>query len=474
MSRTELCYLSACEQKIELDQGSISAVALIEAHLEQIERFNPVINAIVTLDPEGALQQASVIDQRRKAGQPLGPLAGLPVAHKDLTLTKGMRTTFGSKLYKDFIPDQDSAVVKRLRAAGAITMGKTNTPEWGAGSQTFNDVFGATTNPFDPTKTCGGSSGGAAAALAARLVPLCDGSDLGGSLRNPASFCNVVGFRTSPGRVSNLPNEALWNDLSITGPMARTVDDCALLLSAMAGPDPASPLSIHQSGAQFWPLDELAHEGVRVAFSPDFNGQIPFEPDVVKATETAGALLEAVGCSVERTCLDFSGADRTFEVLRALSFYSRHGPGIEHQPDMYKDTVKWNAAEGAGLTKADLMDATAKRNALGQRCAAFFADFDFLVLPVVQVLPFDVNEPWVKTIQDEPMTTYISWMKSCYMVSALGTPAISIPLTFSDQGLPVGLQIVAPWGQDLRLLQFSKLLEAQISARMIVPRLVSP
>ena len=459
MTSTELCQLTACQQKARFDRGQTTATELLEAHLRQIEQANPDINAVITLDAEAALEQAFVIDRKRTDREPLGPLAGLPMAHKDLTLTKGMRTTFGSPRFKDFIPSEDSALVRRLRNADVVTLGKTNTPEWGAGSQTFNTLFGATRNPFDPTKTSGGSSGGAAAALAARMLPLCDGSDLGGSLRNPASFCHVVGLRPSPGRVSSLPTDSPWNDLSVVGPMARTVDDCALLLSAIAGPDARSPISINEPGDQFFPLTSLDTKQIRVAFSPDFDGQFPFQPEVITATKSAEAMLLEAGCQVTSTCINFEGADKAFEALRSISFHARHKEGIAAYPDQYKDTVKWNAAQAEQLSAEDIREALSLRSALGVRCASFFEHFDFLVLPVAQVLPFDIETEWVTAINDVTMEHYISWMKSCYVVSLMGTPALSLPFTFSVDGLPVGLQIVAPWGQDLRLLQFAKALE---------------
>jgi len=247
----ELCFLTAIELTQRIRARSISCVEVMEAHLRQIERVNPQVNAIVTLAPEQALAQARAADAALRRSDAVGPLHGLPVAHKDLVQTKGMRTTFGSPIYADFVPDVDDLIVTRIRNAGAILIGKTNTPEFGAGSQTFNPVFGATRNPYDLSKTCGGSSGGAAVALACGMLPIADGSDTGGSLRNPASFCNVVGFRPSPGRVPSCSDRAAWQTLSVPGPMARTVADAALLLSAMAGPHPCSPIALQKPGRTF-------------------------------------------------------------------------------------------------------------------------------------------------------------------------------------------------------------------------------
>jgi amidase len=272
----DLCDASAVELVARMRRRDVSAREVMAAHLSRIERANPKLNAIVTLVAERALAEAARADERAARGEPLGPLHGLPVAHKDLVDTAGIRTTRGSRFFQDYVPTRDALLVTRLRAAGAITCGKTNTPELGAGSQTFNAVFGATRNPYDPTKTCGGSSGGAAVALACGMVPIADGSDTGGSLRNPAAFCNVVGFRPSPGRA---PRAISWSPLSVSGPMARSVADVALLLSAMAGPDPMSPLSIAEDGARFRAPLGRGFKGVRVAWWRGLGG-IPFEPEL--------------------------------------------------------------------------------------------------------------------------------------------------------------------------------------------------
>ncbi|MCB1692932.1 MAG: amidase, partial [Pseudomonadales bacterium] len=324
MADTNLCHMTASRLKGLITRREISAVELLDAHLEHIDRVNPSINAIVTLVPDIARAQAREIDARLARGESVGPLAGLPIAHKDLLPTAGIRTTHGSRLHADDVPAEDALLVTRLRRAGAVTLGKTNTPEWGAGSHTFNDVFGATANPWDTTRSAGGSSGGAGAALAARLLPIADGSDMGGSLRNPGNFNNVVGMRPSPGRVPVWPTPMGWSPLGVLGPMARTVTDCALLLAAMSGPDPRSPISIEESGDGF--LGELARDfrGTRVAFSPDFGGQLPVAPEVRGVIADAAKVLERIGCEVALDCPDFSGADEAFKTLRAWSFASKH------------------------------------------------------------------------------------------------------------------------------------------------------
>src|SRR5262245_63847168 len=293
-----LCHLSAVEIARRLRAKDISAREVMAAHLDRINRLNPTHNAIVTLIAETALERARAADEALARGEAVGPLHGLPVAHKDLQLTRGIRTTFGSPIFKDFVPTEDALVVERMRAAGAIVVGKTNTPEFGAGSQTFNPVFGATLNPYDRSRTCGGSSGGAAVALACGMVPMADGTDMGGSLRNPASFCGVVGMRPSPGRVPTWPARLGWSTLSVDGPMARTVADVALVLSAMAGPDPRSPIAQQESGARFGQLLGRDFAGVRVAWSGDLGG-LPFDARVRAVVDAQRSRVESIGCSVD-------------------------------------------------------------------------------------------------------------------------------------------------------------------------------
>ncbi len=455
----ELCLLSATELVALIMTREVSCREVTAAHLDRIDRVNPAVNAIVTLSAEAAVDAADSADANIARGDWPGPLTGLPVAHKDLFPTRGIRTTWGSPLYAEHVPDHDALVVERLRAAGAITVGKTNTPEWGAGSQTFNAVFGATRNPWNLDRTCGGSSGGAATALAARLLPIADGSDMGGSLRNPASFCNVVGFRVSPGRVPSLPAQSAWGTLGVTGPMARNVADCALMLSAIAGPDPRCPISLDTPGSQFAePLDR-DFDNVRVALAPDFAGQLPVAPDVKQIIESARAPFESLGCEVIDACPDFSEADEVFKTLRAASFAAQHAEGVRSQPDMYKASVIWNTEQGLKLTGQDLNRAGQLRTTLYQRVIGFLQEYEFLLLPVAQVPPFDIGTEWVEAIDGQSMHTYIDWMQSCYFISVLGLPAISVPCGFTDEGLPVGLQIVGGYHRDFEVLQIAHAFE---------------
>jgi amidase len=453
MSR-DLCFLTATELARLIRDRTVSCEAVMRAHLDQVERVNPAVNAIVTLLPEQAMEGARAADRALRSGARVGPLHGLPVAHKDLVPTRGIRTTFGSPIYRDFVPEVDAIIVERLRAAGAITVGKTNTPEFGAGSQTFNPVFGPTRNPWDPTKTCGGSSGGAAVALACGMVPIADGSDLGGSLRNPASFCNVVGLRPAAGRVPAWPVFNAWFPLSVLGPMARTVEDVALMLSVLAGPDPRAPISIAEPGSVF--AQPLARDftGLRVAWSRDLGG-LPVDARVTAALEPAREVLAALGIEVHEVQPDLREADEVFRVLRAYNFELSLGELLDARRDQLKDTVVWNIEEGRKLTGPQIGRAEVKRTELYHRMREFMEQYAFLAAPVAQVPPFDVDQPWVTQIDGEKLATYLDWMKSCTIISATGLPAISVPCGFTPEGLPVGLQIVGRHRDEVGVLQLA-------------------
>jgi len=455
---SDLCFLTAVELADRIRRRDLSVTEVVRAHLAQIERVNPAVNAIVTLTAERALDEAKRKDAELARGAAGGPLFGLPVAHKDLVPTKGIRTTFGSPIYRDNVPTVDALIIERLRAAGAVTLGKTNTPEFGAGSQTFNEVFGRTLNPYDPGKTCGGSSGGAAVALACGLVPIADGSDTGGSLRNPAAFCNVVGLRTSPGRVPVWPREMAWSALSVQGPMARTVADVALLLSAMAGPDPRSPIAIAESGERFRrPLDR-DFRGVRVAWSRDLGG-LPIDHRVTATLEAQRKVLESLGCAIDEAQPDLHDAREIFQALRAFAFATRYGPMLAEHRHQIKDTVIWNTEQGLKLTARELGEIEVKRTALYHRVREFMERHEFLVLPATQVPPFDVTQPYVTEIEGVALPTYIDWMRACSDITVTGLPAISVPGGFTADGLPVGLQIVGRHQDDWGVLQLAHAFE---------------
>ncbi|PYN04258.1 MAG: amidase [Candidatus Rokuibacteriota bacterium] len=457
MSR-DVCFSTATELAHRIRTREISVTEVVQAHLAQIERVNPKVNAIVTLTAEQALADARAKDAALARGETPGPLFGLPVAHKDLVPTRGIRTTFGSPIYRDHVPDQDALLVERLRAAGAVTFGKTNTPEFGAGSQTFNEVFGRTLNPYDLTKTCGGSSGGAAVALACGLVPLAGGSDTGGSLRNPASFCNVVGLRGAVGRVPPWPTDNAWAFLHVPGPMARTVADAALMLSVLAGPDRRSPIAIAESGDRFRAPLGRDFKGVRIAWSRDLGG-LPIDRRVTKTLDAQRATFETLGCVVEDGEPDFADARHVFQVQRALAFATRYGPLLERHRHQIKDTVIWNVEEGLKLTAKEIGEADVQRTRLYHRVREFMERHEFLLLPAVQVPPFDVTQPYITEINGVRLPTYIDWMRVCSDITVTGLPAISVPAGFTDDGLPIGLQIVGRHQDEWGVLQLAHAFE---------------
>jgi amidase len=451
----EICFMRAVDIVGAIRTKKLSAREVMEAHLKQIAKVNSQVNAIVTLAPEEQLlAQAAAADEALAQGKWFGPLHGLPVGVKDLHETSGMRTTYGSPLHKDFVPDFDCRVVQREKAAGAIVIGKTNVPEFGLGSQTFNKVFGATRNPYDPTKTCGGSTDGGAAALACGMVPLADGSDMGGSLRNPPNFCNVVGIRPSVGRVSNVPTHLGWFTLAVQGPVARNVTDCAFFLSVLAGYDHHSPISIDQTGAQFsQPLGERSFKGVRVAIFKDLG--LPWEVEVKNAVQAQSKVFESLGCIVVEAEPDFRDADECFLALRHWSTELSFGDLPANQGDQLNEYIHWHVEEGRKLTGPYLSRLEAKRTALYQRLCNFKGEYDFFIMPVNQVLPFDVNTHYPTEIAGVKMENYIAWMKSAYYISVTGNPALSVPCAFSANGLPIGMQIVGRQHDDWGVLQLA-------------------
>jgi amidase len=455
---SSVCFMSAVEMARMIRAKKLSAREALAAHLKQIERVNPKVNAIVTLVPEMAADAAAKADEMQAHKASLGPLHGLPVAHKDLLETRGIRTTYGSPLYKDYVPTEDDIVVERMRRAGAIIVGKTNTPEFGAGSQTFNKVFGATLNPYDLTKTCGGSSGGAAVALACGLAPVATGSDTGGSLRNPAAFCNVVGFRPSIGRVPNPKAAFAWSTLSTSGCLGRSVADLTFALSTIAGPDSRAPLSINEPGERFArPLDR-GFKGVRVAWFKNLGG-VPFDARIRTVVDGHRATFEALGCIVEQAEPDFAPAEIAFRLLRAWNSANTYGARMREHPDAFKDTLKAEIEEGQRLTGMDLARAETAHAQLWRGFQAFLEKYEYFVLPTTQLPAFDVNMPYPAEIAGVKFENYIDWMKSCWYISATGNPAASVPGGFTPEGLPVGVQIVGRNKEDFSVLQMAHAFE---------------
>lgn len=458
-----LVYEDATTLVRRLRERDLSSVELMTAYYDRIDRIDPVVNAIPTrLDRDEALALARTADAKLATGEGVGPLHGLPIAIKDLQATAGMRTTMGSPLLERWVPAHDAQVVKRIREAGALIFGKTNTPEFGAGSHSFNPIFGTTRNPYDRTKTAGGSSGGAGAALASGLLPVADGSDLGGSLRNPGSFNNVVGFRPSVGRVPGDGQGMGWlGRLAVDGPMGRTVADAALLLSAIAGHDPGDPLSIDEDPARLAAPFREGPSTPRIGWGGDL-GFLPVEHEVLEICEKTMGTLEALGAEVTETAPDFRGAMAAFQTQRALVFAQNVPLFAAANPDwrsVCKDTVVWNVDQGLALTSDEVARSDAERHALYRRVMTFFEDHDFLALPSAQVLPFDLETEWVREIEGVQMETYVDWMEVCCIVTLTGLPAISVPAGFSTEGLPVGLQLIGRPRADREVLALAQAFE---------------
>lgn len=431
----------------------LSAYEVMAAHLDRIEALNPHINAIVSLRPEAALAEADAADRRLSSGEPVGPLHGLPIAIKDLEDTAGIRTTYGSRLFADHVPEADSLVVARLRAAGAIVVGKTNTPEMGVGSHTFNEVFGVTRNPWSLDRSAGGSSGGAGAALASGMLPIADGSDHGGSIRNPASFNNVVGLRPTPGLVPNPGDGDPWDVASVVGPMARSVGDLALMLTAIVGSDPRAPLSHGDPAAFTGPLGaEL--DGLRVAWSPDVGG-LPIEPAVGTVLADARRQFVALGADVDEVDLDLNGADGAFETMRALGFASLLGPQLSQLRGIVKDTIIWNVEQGLALDGPTVARAISARGAIFRTVAAALERFDVIAAPTAQVSPFDAELEYPTEIDGVPMPHYLGWMRACSRITVSAHPVAAVPAGFTVDGLPVGLQLIGRYRGDRRLLEIA-------------------
>lgn len=456
-----ICELSAVEMAARIKAGDLSAREVVEAHLERIDLVNPTVNAIVTLVADRARDAAKRADEAKAAGVDLGLLHGLPIVHKDLMATKGIRTTSGSPLFADHVPDTNALQAERLAVAGAVVLGKSNTPEFGMGSHTFNEVFGTTLNPWNPELTCGGSSGGAAVALATGMVPIADGSDMGGSLRNPAGWTNVVGHRPSPGLVPSWPTPGAYNHLSVQGPMGRSVADVALLLAAMAGPDRRAPLSLPIDPTQFLTPLDADHHGVRVAWSPRL-GDLPVDGAVLAAVESARSAFGQVGATVVDADPDLSGADEVFHVLRAVSFESSLGSLRDEHPDRFKTTAKWNIDAAREMPATRVGHAEVLRSELFDRLVPFFDEFDFLVTATAQVPPFPIETEYPTEIAGVELETYIEWMRVCTRITVTDRPAVSIPAGFTPEGVPIGLQIVGQHHDDLGVLRFAHAIESAL------------
>jgi amidase len=458
---TKLTDLSACELTRMIASRAVSAEELMRETLDRIERFNPKVNAIVSLVPrEEALAQARASDRALAEAGPSGPLHGIPFAVKDLEETAGLLTTYGSPLFKDNIPAEDSLMVSRLRTAGALIIGKTNVPEFGFGSQTYNNIFGATLNAYDQSRTAGGSSGGAAVALALRLLPLADGSDHGGSLRNPAAFNNVYGFRPSPGRIPDLDGDRFGLSLPVLGPMARDIDDLALLFSVQAGPDARVPISCPEPGARFAPVRAGEMAGLRIGWLGDLDGELPMEAGIMSLCEAGLAVLEGLGAAVEPARLGFPPEEiwKSWTILRAWGVAFRLGeayrdPARRH---LLKPEAQWEVEQGLGLSGQDVAAQIERRNAWLRQALNLFVQYDFLALPSAQVFPFSAEQHWPREIAGRTMDSYHRWMEVVTPVTLGGLPALNVPVGFNEAGLPMGMQLIGPPRGDLAVLRLAK------------------
>lgn len=449
----------------DLQSGMVSAEAVMANVYARINAVNPTLNALVDLLPlQQAMALAAEADNRPIAER--GPLHGLPMAPKDAVAVKGFATTWGFPGFAGKPETKDDELARRLRQAGAIFIGHSNMPEFGLGSHTFNEIYGHTYNPYDVTKTPGGSSGGAAVALAADLLPLADGSDLGGSLRNPASFCNVVGFRPSMGRIPTRAGFGWYGRMVTSGPMAKNVRDTILLFSIMSGPYASDPLTLTEPGSSFLdalePLDQQQLQALRIGYSTDL-GTLAIDPEVAQTVEEAARVMGMLGADVVDDAPNLDGAMGTFQIQRAVGLRllaKRLQTVSPNWRDMIKDTARWNIEKGLALTADEILDAELLRTVVYQRVAKYFDQYDALIIPAAQVPPFDASLEWVREINGVSMPTYIDWMAVCCMISATGLPCISVPGGFTKNGLPIGVQIVGKPKGDLALLQIARAFEA--------------
>ncbi|WP_298255150.1 amidase [uncultured Arthrobacter sp.] len=468
--RGPLHELSAVGITGAIRRREISAREALDAHFERIDAVNGRINAVVTEDREGATALAAAADALTASSAPLPPLHGLPMTHKDTHNTQGLRTTQGSMVFKDFVPTFDDLIISRLRDAGVVTTGKTNVPEFAAGSHTFNDVFGTTVNPFDTSRSAGGSSGGAAAAIAARIQPLGDGSDMGGSLRIPASFCNIVGFRPSLGVVPAVPTRNAWSWLARNGLMARDVEDIALGMTAIAGPHAAVPYT-YPVRRSFGAVLERDLTGLRIGWSADFGLGVPVDREVLRVLEGQLQVFSDLGAVVEEAAPDLRDADQVFTTTRAFDFVLAFRELVGKHGEVIKPEVRWNVEQGLRLTAEELVDAALARTRLDAGVRRYFGTYDVFASPATQVLPFDASQRYPTSVDGVEFETYLDWMRSACLISATGLPAVSVPAGFSADGLPVGLQLAMPHGSDVELLRVAYAFEQATGWAKRVPDL---
>src|SRR5215212_1662379 len=467
--RDVLCEFSAVEARRRIGTKELSPVELLEACIARIERVNPAVNAVTATDYVRAREAARTAESAVLAGDPLGPLHGLPVGVKDLSDTAGLLTTYGSPLFRDHVPERDDGMVARVRAAGAVIFCKTNTPEFGAGANTRNPVWGATGNAFAPLLNAGGSSGGSAVALATGMMPLATGSDTGGSLRIPAAYAGVVGFRPSPGAVPMNGRPFGWSPLSVQGPMARTVADACLLLSAQAAFDSDDPFSTPIDGRSFAAPEPLDLGTLRCAVSADL-GFAPVDRSYAATFEEKVATLGGLFRSCDWVAPDFGEADRCFEVIRAIPYVGRHRETYERDPSLLGPNVRANYEQGASMSLADVAWAEMEQTRIYRRVQRFFDEFDVLLTPTVPVTPFPWQQLYLAELNGERLRTYFHWLALTYGITLTGHPACSLPVGVDAQGMPFGLQIVGPHKGDRFTLSVAHALERAVAHRPALAR----
>jgi amidase len=480
MRPPSLVMLDAVTLATAIRDRQVSCVEVMTAYLDHIEKLNPRVNAIVAIqDRASLLNQSEVHDRQVARGELMGPLHGFPLAVKDLLPVKGIRTTMGSPIHKDFVPDADEIMVERLRKAGAIFIGKTNTPEFGLGSHPYNPVYGPTRNAYDQSRSAGGSSGGAAVALALRMLPVADGSDYGGSLRNPAGWNNVFGFRTSVGLVPTDVQDGWLPSMGVVGPMARNVPDLAMLLSVQAGYHARVPFSMLGDGSGFQRHLEADLKGKRIAWSGDFRGYLPYEAGVLEVCHSALKVFESMGCIVEEAQPDYSieSVWRAWLKLRAWQTGGSLLPYYNNptKRGLLKPEAIFEVESGLKLTAFDISAASVVRTEWYQAVRRFFEKYDYFILPTAQLFPFDVNLHWPREIAGKRMETYHEWMKVVLPITMSGCPALAAPAGFGVHGLPIGIQIVGPSHAELACLQLAYAYDKATSwSTKRVPGLLAP
>lgn len=465
-TNSELTALTAREAVGLLRAGEVSPVEMVDAAAERIAAVDGDVNALPTLCLDQARDQAKSLVTPENPGP--GWLAGLPIVVKDLNEVAGVRTTFGSPIFADNVPDRDEISVSHLRRSGAVFLGKSNTPEFGAGANTFNEVFGKTVNPWNTALTCGGSSGGSAVALATGMAWLATGSDLGGSLRTPASFCSIVGLRPSPGRVAHGPGRNPFQMFSVDGPMGRTVGDVALMLDAEVGRNPRDPISLERPVTSFQAAVDAPRAPVRVGFTRDL-GIGPVDPEVADICAAAAGRFADAGTVVEEAAPDCGDILDIFQAMRAALFVGTRAPLLEEHRDQLKPEMVWNIEKGMQMTVGDMGKAWVAQGALYQRLTAWFEEYDLLALPTAIVPPFDVDRRYLDRLGDHVFDNYIDWVYVAYVATLTSSPAISVPCGFTATGLPVGLQLIGKPRGEAELLSFAATLEQLLALGKLTP-----